>query len=151
MKLFLLFFIFLFSSLVQASAGEPDSITFKSCGKMVEVSLVQHAVQYALKNSRDDVVRVIIPLEVEARPHISVEDYNFDGCSDFSIWYIDEGMGRDTIHRIFIRAKDDFEEIHPRCGDEFLNLKIDKRKKILRSAVYVDNQASLCITRVKKR
>lgn len=148
MKSIPLFFIFLFSSLMQASGGEPNFITFKSCGKMVEVSLVRPAVQYVLKKSRSDVVKASIPLEVETQPHISVEDYNFDGCRDFSIWYIDEGMGRDTIHRIFIKKKDSFEEIHPQCGDEFMNLRVDKKKKILRSTVYIDNQASLCFTKV---
>lgn len=46
------------------------------------------------------------------------------------MWYLDEGMGKYTIHRVFIydpKSKD-FVEAAPRCGEEFLNFRVDKVK-----------------------
>ncbi|WP_442875237.1 XAC2610-related protein [Cupriavidus sp. P-10] len=75
-------------------------------------------------------------------------DYNFDGKIDFSLKYLDEGMGVYFIHRVFLYSKTtrNFKEYFPRCGDEFINLKIDKKKRRLISTYFRDNTPKLCIS-----
>ncbi|MGW8463791.1 XAC2610-related protein [Pseudomonas sp. CLCA07] len=34
--------------------------------------------------------------------HLQIDDFNFDGATDFAVWQIDGGMGTYTIHRIFV-------------------------------------------------
>ncbi|WP_425291323.1 XAC2610-related protein [Cupriavidus necator] len=64
---------------------------------------------------------------------IEVGDYNFDGELDFSIWYLDEGKGVYTIHRVFIFSKKNvtFMELFSDCGGEFINLKVDRKRRRL--------------------
>lgn len=88
-------------------------------------------------------------IDTETRKSITIDDYNFDGKKDFSISYLDEGMGVYTIHRVFLYSPktNDFIEQLPSCGDEFLNLKIDKRHRRLLSTYYQSNIPRICITR----
>ncbi len=81
-----------------------------------------------------------------------MRDFNFDGHLDFEIWYVDEGMGKYTVHRVFVFRPESvtFTEVSPKCGDEFLNLKVNKAKRNLTSTYYVKNRAVLCSTRLGK-
>lgn len=118
-----------------------------------------HAKVFASKNRIEYTVATTnsnrqsqIPLEIEKPPKVRVEDFNFDGYKDFSIWYFDEGMGKYTVHRVFIFNKNlsTFAEAIPHCGEEFLNLKIDKIRRQLTSSYYVGNQPLSCVTRLPK-
>ncbi len=95
----------------------------------------------------------VISFQTEKIMHVEVGDYNFDGFQDFSVWYIDDGMGTYSIHRIFVYAPKDssFKELKPVCVDEFLNLKVNKEKKVLRSMYYKGNVPTLCITKPSRK
>lgn len=49
---------------------------------------------------------------------------NFDVYKDFSVSYIDSGMGTYTLYRILVydNTGDKFVEITPKCGDQFINV-----------------------------
>lgn len=95
----------------------------------------------------------VISFQTEKVMHVEVGDYNFDGFQDFSVWYIDDGMGTYSIHRIFVYApkNSSFKELNPACGDEFLNLKVNKEKNTLRSMYYKGNVPTLCVTKPSRK
>ena len=99
-----------------------------------------------------DVVNGNIPHEVEKASHITIDDYNFDDKEDFSVWHFDEGMGSYKIFRIFVFSAqgNKFEEIFPSCGDEFINLETNKKKKVLYCTVLQGNIPKRCTTRPRK-
>jgi len=65
-----------------------------------------------------------------------------------TISYIDDGMGNFLISRVFVYSSKskDFEELIPDCGEQFLNLRLDKKNKSLISTYYKDNIPTLCET-----
>jgi hypothetical protein len=93
-----------------------------------------------------------IDIDTENQIHVVVDNYSFDKRKGFSIWSIDEGMGVYTIHRIFLYSdiRATFVEAHPACGDQFINLKVDKKRRRLTSTYYEGNVPKLCITRLPK-
>lgn len=95
----------------------------------------------------------VISFQTEKVMHVEVGNYNFDGFQDFSVWYVDDGMGTYSIHRIFVYAPKDssFKELKPVCGDEFLNLKVNKEKRILCSMYYKGNVPTLCVTKPSRK
>jgi len=94
-----------------------------------------------------------ISFQTEKAMHVEIDDYNFDRLKDFSVWYIDDGMGTYSIHRIFIYIPENstFKELSPACGDEFINLKVDKAKRILNSTYYKANEPALCVTKPSRK
>ena len=117
----------------------------------VRVLATKADINYSV-TSADESRKSVVPLDIETEPHLDVRDFNFDGHPDFAVWYLDEGMGTHTIHRIFIFEwkTQSFVEIKPRCGDEFLNLRVDKTKRTLLSTYYLGNLAKVCFTRFPK-
>lgn len=115
------------------------------------VTILNSKVRYTVSNGQENSSGEF-EVQTETQKKITHSDYNFDGETDFSIWYIDEGMGSNTIHRVFLysRSKRAFVEYQPRCADEFINLKIDKENKKLRSTYYVENIPTICVTRLPK-
>ncbi|WP_224082176.1 XAC2610-related protein [Cupriavidus laharis] len=83
---------------------------------------------------------------------VAIEDYNFDGAADFSVEYLDEGKGTYTIHRVFLYSTKTmrFKEYFPRCGSEFINLKIDKNRRSLISTYFDENVAKQCVSHLPK-
>ncbi len=69
---------------------------------------------------------------------------------EFVIWYTDDGMGIYDIYRVFLYSEKvaDFKEIKPSCGDDFINLNLNKKKRELISLYYSHNEAQRCITNV---
>jgi len=90
-----------------------------------------------------------LAVEAETARNIVVDDFNFDGKNDFSVWYLDEGMGKYSIHRVFVYSskQNTFVEQFPDCGDEFINLRIDKKRKRLLSTYYQKNIPRICATK----
>lgn len=88
--------------------------------------------------------------ETDKRLHIKLEDFNFDGVGDFAVWHTNDGMGTYTIFRVFVydAKKGMLIEYFPGCGDEFINLIIDKQNKILSSTYYEDNIPKQCVTKL---
>jgi len=91
-----------------------------------------------------------LDIESEKELHLEISDYNFDGFIDFSVWHMDDGMGTYMEYRVFIynRSRKSFEEAHPACGDEFINLKTDTKKKRLTSTWFTENTPNICHTKL---
>lgn len=81
--------------------------------------------------------------------HVTLEDYNRDGYKDFSVWYLDEGMGTYKIYRLFIFSplEGKFKEIKPGCGDDFVNIRIDGDNLI--NTFYDENTLKSCAMPIK--
>ncbi|WP_434594317.1 hypothetical protein J3Q09_01040 [Pseudomonas sp. R4-83] len=94
-----------------------------------------------------------IDFEAENQLHMQFDDFNFDGAQDFAIWQLDDGMGTYDYYRVFVyQAKTGtFEELQPDCGDGFVNLRVDKKRKALLSTYWETNIPKQCITRFTKR
>lgn len=94
-----------------------------------------------------------IGFDTEKKISLSIEDFNFDGHLDMSVSHIDDGMGAFTISRVFIFSpvNEDFYEILPDCGEQFLNLKINAESRKLVSSYFEDNIPVLCETHTGKR
>lgn len=93
-----------------------------------------------------------ISIDTEKAVHLEVKDYNFDGINDMAIWYVDEGMGVYNIYRIFVysKKKKTFLEQHPACGDEFINLRLNKQRRYLQSTYFDGSVPKICLTRIPK-
>ena len=98
---------------------------------------------------KNDVIFQKIVTDIQKKITLHSEDYNFDGFDDFSFSYFDEGQGTFFISRVFLYSPSDkgFYEIHPACGDEFINLKVDKKSKTLISVFFKENSPRLCKTK----
>lgn len=96
-----------------------------------------------IKNSQTGKTQIITSIEtsITGKPsHLEINDYNFDGYTDFAAFHTDDGMGVYTIYQIFIfnpKTKN-FDALkfptnyNPKC-DMFCDVKIDKIKKTLSS------------------
>lgn len=93
-----------------------------------------------------------IAFDTEKTLQVNIDDYNFDGHKDIAVSHIDDGMGVFMVYRVFLYSSQiqDFEEITPDCGDQFLNLHLDNEKKAIISTYYNDNMPVLCETRPRK-
>ena len=94
-----------------------------------------------------------IDFEAENELHVQLDDFNFDGAQDFAIWQLDDGMGTYDYYRVFVYQTRTgmFEELQPDCGDGFVNLRVDKKRKALLSTYWGMNGPKQCITRFTKR
>ena len=94
-----------------------------------------------------------IDFQAEKPLHMQIDDFNFDGLKDFSVWQIDDGMGTYSYFRVFIyQSKTNrFKEAQPNCGDGFINLRVDKKRKALLSTYWGMNRPEQCITRFTNR
>ena len=88
--------------------------------------------------------------QTEKAIHLAAGDYDFSGRQGFAFWSIDEGQGVYKIYRVFTfsRKRNDFVERHPRCGDAFLNLRVDAQRKRLISTFFDNNLPKSCVTRL---
>jgi hypothetical protein len=89
-----------------------------------------------------------IAFQAENELHVQIDDFNFDGAKDFAVWQIDDGMGTYTIHRIFVYQPEAafFKELNPDCGDDFVNLRVEREKRALLSTYWEMNEPKLCST-----
>lgn len=133
-----------------ASSATESTAKFKPCPQVaVDVVVSKASIEYRVVTSGVE-QKKSVQLEIETEPRIEIGDFNFDGLRDFSVWYLDEGMGKYTIHRVFIYdpKSTDFVEAAPRCGEEFLNLRVDKAQRSLLSTYYVNARPMKCSTRL---
>lgn len=129
-------------------------VTFSpSADIRVSVGVSNEALEYSVVKSGEVFGIVKIQMEVESEPHLSVEDFDFDGHLDFSSWNVDEGMGTFTIHRVFLFDPDTsgFVEAGPSCGDEFVNLGVDHSRRLLISTVFHGGEPMRCETRLRRK
>lgn len=89
-----------------------------------------------------------IAFQAENELYVQIDDFNFDGAKDFAVWQIDDGMGTYTIHRVFVYQPeaDCFKELTPACGDDFVNLRVERDKRTLLSTYWEMNEPKLCVT-----
>ncbi len=122
--------------------------------KGVDATLVLEGskLNIAVKSETHSELRTI-DFEAENELHMQFDDFNFDGDQDFAIWQLDDGMGTYDYYRVFVyQAKTGtFEELQPDCGDDFVNLRVDKKRKALLSTYWEMNIPEQCITRFTKR
>lgn len=125
-----------------------EATTF-SPTKNVEATLVLEGSMstVAVKNDIHSESRTIA-FQAENELHVQIDDFNFDGVNDFAVWQIDDGMGTYTIHRIFVYQPEAglFKELTPACGDDFVNLRIERDKRTLLSTYWEMNEPKLCVT-----
>jgi hypothetical protein len=138
--------IFILSLSVSVRAASPDMLSFAPmCGVATEVVANGQEVTVTVKKG-SDVTTEKIQVETEKNLKLTVNDYNFDGHSDFAISHIDDGMGTYTIYQIyaFSPKENKFNLMSPKCGDEFINVVISKKKRLLTNSYMVDNQFKTC-------
>ena len=92
-----------------------------------------------------------IVIDTEKNLHADIADYNFDGDPDFSIWHVDDGMGTYAQYRIFTfsRTRGDFVELVPACGDEFIDVRLSNKDKVLHNSYYSGNRVVSCAHRYR--
>jgi len=113
----------------------------------VEASLAVSGPQVLLKvQGKQGESEETIAVETGKRLKISVEDYNFDGHKDFAISHVDDGMGAYQISQVYVYSAQaqKFLPLAPKCGDEFINLVVNKTKRTLTSSYVVENKYKTC-------
>lgn len=97
-----------------------------------------------IHNAKSKQVQVINNLEASITgkaSYLQINDYNFDGFTDFACYHADDGMGVYMIYQIFVfnPKTQKFNSLkfpsnfNPKC-DMFCDVKVDKTKKILMSS-----------------
>ncbi|CAM2164217.1 conserved exported hypothetical protein [Paraburkholderia sacchari] len=113
----------------------------------VDGQVLTWVINYGHGDNRDRVV-----IDTEKNVHIDVDDYDFSGRLGFAVWHVDDGMGTYSVYRVFTfspSTKKFVERVPaPQCGDEFVNLRIDKKRHRLLSAFWDGNIPKVCITRL---
>jgi hypothetical protein len=126
-----------------------EVITF-SPTKNVDATLVLEGPMLivAVKSEAHNESRTI-DFQAENRLHVQINDFNFDGVKDFAVSQIDDGMGTYDYYRIFVyqSKSSTFEELQPDCGDGFVNLRIENKRKALISTYWEMNVPKQCVTR----
>lgn len=128
-------------SLVQKDKSK-FKISLKTNSASQESEEIQQTVE--VKNFQTGKTQIIKNIEtsITGKPtHLEVNDYNFDGFTDFAAFHTDDGMGVYTIYQIFIfnQKTKNFETLkfptnfNPKC-DMFCDIKVDKTKKTLSSS-----------------
>ena len=103
--------------------------------------------EITLKTSTgSNVMEQKIHFETERPLNLVIDDFDFDGTIDFSAWSLDEGKGVFEMHRVFLydAAHSTFKEAFPKCGDEFMNLRVDHPNKVLVSTYFRDGAPATC-------
>jgi hypothetical protein len=143
-----LFFTVFFFTCVCAWAADDETSFHPVNGTTAVVSTAGGKVLYTITDD-EGVVKKSIDVDTESKLHLSVGDYRFDGTKGFAVSYLDEGMGVYEVYRIFSYSRKlrVFEELSPSCGDEFLDLKVDSKKKTLTSTYFSENEPKICVTK----
>ena len=87
---------------ISAFAAAGNRLSFSpSCDVQAEVVADGQKVTVTVKKN-DEVATDAIQIETEKKLQLAVDDFNFDGHSDFSISHTDDGMGTYTISEIYV-------------------------------------------------
>lgn len=142
-----LFLSFLLIAATQnAFAQETRSVSFSPDGyRHAVVTVSRQVLTIRWEPSREEGAATIA-IDTDKPVAIKVADYNFDGYQDFSISSLDEGMGTYRIYRIFTysASREEFVEIHPACGDDFINVRLTQKSRTLINSYYSDNVMKTC-------
>ncbi|MFC7419010.1 XAC2610-related protein [Iodobacter arcticus] len=146
MNKYLITCLFLLISSLVFSAELTNPISFSPSKNAFVVVNKKNDTLLVTTTFNDTEVLQSFPIENEAALDLQVKDYNFDGYKDFSISYTDLGMGTYKIYNVYIfdYKNKKFEQLTPKCGDEFINLKIILKKKQLWSTYYSNFEPKTC-------
>lgn len=77
---------------------------------------------------------------------VSVVDYNYDGYRDFAISHVDDGMGTYEIYDIYVFSPQlrRFILLRPGCGDQFVNVRLLKKERVLINSYFSENRYKSC-------
>ncbi len=143
------FSVLMFFLSLSANSGNAKEFRFSPDGSVqTMVTVANREVSFSTKSGRLRYnSKVLIDSENPVR--VEIDDYNFDGFKDFSISHLDDGQGTYSIYRIFIYSKTagTFVEIQPKCGDEFINVKLNKTNKTVTNSYYSNNVMIGCSKR----
>lgn len=130
----------------RAHSDEVKEFHFSPEGSVqATIAVVDREVSFSTRSGgRDKASKLMIDSERPVR--VEIDDYNFDGFKDFSISHIDDGQGTYSIYRIFVYSKKNktFVEIQPKCGDEFINIKVNKKTSTVTNSYFRDNVMTGC-------
>lgn len=113
----------------------------------VEANLIvrDHAVEVALTGVNGGSTETIA-IETEKKLNLKLEDYDFDGHKDFSVSHVDDGMGTYEIYQVYLYSSKEnkFVLLAPPCGEEFINLVVEKRARTLVNSYISNNRYKTC-------
>ena len=91
-----------------------------------------------------------VSLDAENPSSIAIGSYDFSGRLGFLVSHTDDGKGTYEVDRVFTFSKlfNEFVERFPSCGDEFANLRVDKKRRYLVSTYWDGNVPKRCVTRL---
>jgi hypothetical protein len=93
-----------------------------------------------------------VDVDTEKPIYVDVNDDEFSDRLGFAVWHVDDGMGTYSIYRLFTfsRSTNKFIERSPAslCGDEFINLRVDKKRRRLFGTFWDQNVPRTCTTRL---
>ncbi|QVN20800.1 hypothetical protein [Burkholderia pyrrocinia] len=91
-----------------------------------------------------------VGLDTENPSSIEIGSYDFSGRLGFLVSHTDDGKGTYEVDRVFTFSPlfNEFVERFPSCGDEFANLRVDKKRRYLVSTYWDKNVPKRCITRL---
>lgn len=90
-----------------------------------------------------------VPVDTEKPLNFLIEDYNFDGRNDFSISHVDDGMGTYIVYDVYIYSQKirKFIPLRPKCGDQFINLKLSKNNQTITNSYFSNNHFETCTSK----
>ncbi|WP_222945034.1 hypothetical protein [Paraburkholderia sp. 31.1] len=146
------FFILTLSLIsLSVSAAEDAHIFSPANGAKAVITTEEDAltwqVNYGGKTNRERV-----DVDTEKPIYVDVNDYDFSGHLGFAVWHVDDGMGTYSVYRVFTFSPSTKKFVErspaPLCGDEFVNLKVDKKGHRLFSTFWDQNIPKVCATRL---
>lgn len=128
-----------------ASAGCAPTAFAPKQGISASVSVDGQQLDYEVRKG-DSANTGALTLETEKTVRVTVADYNFDGYQDFSASHTDDGMGTYTLFHIFVYEPktNNFVALTPKCGDEFINVVVNPKKRTLTNSYFADNRMKSC-------
>jgi len=119
---------------VHSPADAADSATTFSPAAGVKATLTvrDQQVELTVTGPRGRTTETL-PFETEQPLRIKVDDYNFDGHTDFSVSHVDDGKGTYDLYDIYVYAPKTgkFERLAPACGEDFINVRLDRKRRAL--------------------
>ncbi|WP_454725566.1 MULTISPECIES: hypothetical protein [Cupriavidus] len=143
--------LIIFLTLPLGSAASENVISFSPnprtiASLRVNGNEVHYTVSFSGKTRQGE-----IRSDTDKEIHMEIADYRFDGSLGFSVWHVDDGMGTHKMYRVFVFQSNigDFVERYPRCGDAFIDLRLDNKNNRLLSTYFRNNSPRLCATKIK--
>ncbi|WP_124604450.1 hypothetical protein [Burkholderia sp. Bp9142] len=101
-------------------------------------------------SGKNGVRRGEVNFDTEKPLIIKIGSYDFSGRLGFWVSHADDGKGVYQVDRVFTFSPsyNGFVERFPSCGDEFVNLRVDKKRRCLMSTYWDRNIPKTCVTRL---